>query len=665
MQQKLEKALIERGVVSATLLDDARHAAQSGDRSLLLTLLASGADEDAICDLVAEVFRLQRVSDAHLASVRPSAFQRVPAEVLHDAAMVPLRFGASKELHVAVVDPTQKTKLDEAEFFAGVPLVVHVLTATQMSSAFERLSGRPWSVGESIATRPTGAKRVRVEPLPEGAEVEVELTLLHRKHVSHSAVSGARVSVTDSFAIGNSASPEQPITLDLLPEEPQVLERRDASKTALERPEFRVAEHRGLIPIGFPPENELLESDSRDPLSVIFDTRPAGKESDSDEERTVEPLTGQPSSKEATGDQPISGLFSAGERVSRLTGGVSRLDSNELNAVVRESRTPLVESEVTAEEPLGARGVDDFFIHPLLQPSGASDAVEAASLSPTDETGGEDTAGPWSNSLSEATAGRSLPVFGFGDGSRETPAAPEPLVRESTLSRAPRPAVDSPTPRERRTNEIPRLKMKAAQRRRMSTTSAVVIPADIANARVPNDGELESVSSLARRLGEADKPTAAAYAAAISGVEAATNRDGVVTQLVDALGCVYPNVLVLSVVRPDLVVWAAQTDVAYPRLVGSKFEVAPDSVWDKVTTELLAYSGPLPPGDPLRRVLRRSAGDNILILPVTLNKRAILLLVMNDSRSQVLRAPGRSATALVRSVGRALKRVILNTKRTG
>ncbi|MFT5994238.1 MAG: hypothetical protein ACI82G_003250, partial [Bradymonadia bacterium] len=67
MQQKLEKALIERGVVSATLLDDARHAAQSGDRSLLLTLLASGADEDAICDLVAEVFRLQRVSDAHLA----------------------------------------------------------------------------------------------------------------------------------------------------------------------------------------------------------------------------------------------------------------------------------------------------------------------------------------------------------------------------------------------------------------------------------------------------------------------------------------------------------------------------------------------------------------------------------------------------------------------
>jgi hypothetical protein len=208
----------------------------------------------------------------------------------------------------------------------------------------------------------------------------------------------------------------------------------------------------------------------------------------------------------------------------------------------------------------------------------------------------------------------------------------------------------------------PERPVRAAERRR-ATTGGVAVPSLASSVTIPEAGRFGSASELYAAADNPDAATEAAYHAAITGVGEARTRDDVARQLVDALSLVYPTSLVLSLRAPHMVVWDVQSLVGAPRLVGARFEIAEGSLWQRVTEEPIAYLGPLPAADPLRRLLMGACGEQTLLLPVTLNRRPVSVLVMMSGDGRPLPVAGDAAEALARAVGKAFNRVILRTKR--
>lgn len=204
---------------------------------------------------------------------------------------------------------------------------------------------------------------------------------------------------------------------------------------------------------------------------------------------------------------------------------------------------------------------------------------------------------------------------------------------------------------------------RAAERRPRTTTGNQAVVLEGAWEDLPNDGRLGTVPDVITSLGPAELVTEAAFRCAIEGVAEATNRDEIAQQVVDALCCVYPNVVLLSLRRPYAVVWGAGTEHGGPRLAGVRFELTIGSLWASVAEKGMAYAGPLPGADPLRRLLGRGAGSRCFVVPVVLNRRPVAMLALGASPDRGLPLPGESAEALPRAVARAFKRLILRTKR--
>lgn len=535
-QNKLVAALIAAG--DASERDAGDWEREAGSESLAVWLVRTGTlDAETVADACARAFEIPRATSAMLGAVRPSVFQRIPIEILHDAGMLPLAMKDDHRLVVGAVDPNERARIDEAEFFAGVALELRVLSVAEMADGFERLAGRPWRV--NAADLPVSRRRAR--------------------RVAGRRERGAVPDVAPVVA-GNAG------------------EGRGAS---------RVGRDSG-------PVLEVLPADGE----AEFVLTPASRKEPSGESTTSYPEL--------------------------------RFDSTDIELI--ES----TEVEHVADDAAAAA---------------ASEVGEPKDVS-------DDTAGPWSSLSGDgADAGWRVST----GSSAVVSGVPRPSAASTERLRSlPEPPVQANPKRE--SWATPERPVRAAERRR-ATTGGVAIPSRASATTIPDSGRFGSASELYLEAGEPDAATEAAYHAAITGVAEARTRDDVARQLVDALSLVYPTSLVLSLRAPHMVVWDVQSLMGAPRLVGARFEIAEGSLWQRVTEEPSAYLGPLPAADPLRRLLMGACGDQTLLVPVTLNRRPVSVLVMMSGHGRALPVAGDAAEALARAVGKAFKRVILRTKR--
>lgn len=277
----------------------------------------------------------------------------------------------------------------------------------------------------------------------------------------------------------------------------------------------------------------------------------------------------------------------------------------------------------------------------------APERLDSSELEAVEEAGAEDgdtTAGPWSKTLDDRTP--------WSEPGEHDPVI-EGVPRRSTTGR---PTVSTPT------GSTPR-QMRAAERRRATSGGALAVPGALSPATIPDAAVLGTVAEVARTLGDADPTAEAAMRAAIRGVRECRDRDDVARQVVEALSLVFPTALMLSLRQPHLVVWDAAMRWEPRRTVGARFEMAEGGLWDRVTSSGVSYVGPLPAGDPLRRILLSACGDQVLLLPIVLNRRPVSVLALMMDPGASLPGVGESADALCRAVAQAFKRVILRTKR--
>ena len=163
--------------------------------------------------------------------------------------------------------------------------------------------------------------------------------------------------------------------------------------------------------------------------------------------------------------------------------------------------------------------------------------------------------------------------------------------------------------------------------------------------------------------GPAQGPVRAAFRSAVKGLNACGSREAIAREIVESLGIVFANVLLLQPRLPHLQVWDASLRKGTARLVGAEFEMVDEGFWQRIRIEQLTFRGALLPDDPFRLLIGRELGNDTLVLPLTMNRRTVAILVIDNGRDQALAACGGLFKPFDEAITGALRRMIMTNKR--
>lgn len=140
-------ALVAQGLTTPAQVTRARAARSGRVDSTAINLVVQGAvDAEALAEVLSREVQIPRARRDEIEGITADVFSVVPVEVIYDSGVMPLGYDDGSHLVVGVVDPTERTGLDEAQFYAGREFELRVMSATEFAAAFEVASGQPWRV---------------------------------------------------------------------------------------------------------------------------------------------------------------------------------------------------------------------------------------------------------------------------------------------------------------------------------------------------------------------------------------------------------------------------------------------------------------------------------------------------------------------------------------
>jgi type IV pilus assembly protein PilB len=137
-QTAIGNLLVRSGIIDATGLARAREAQEKDGISLSKALATLGlADEHGMVTAIAQSLRLEALGP-ELPEVAAEVVALLPAEFCRKRAVVPLSL-QGKILRLVVVDPTDYSTIQDAEFRSGKRVLAVVATHTQIQSLIQRI----------------------------------------------------------------------------------------------------------------------------------------------------------------------------------------------------------------------------------------------------------------------------------------------------------------------------------------------------------------------------------------------------------------------------------------------------------------------------------------------------------------------------------------------
>jgi hypothetical protein len=567
-------------------------------------------------------------SDADLNQVSPELARLLPDEIVYEAGLLPLRRRGERSLVVGWVDPTEPGRVEEAEFFAGYTVTPHVMTAFQMASAFERVWQRDWkikSVELQVAQRQHAVADFSDDRLFEWLdllvtlELEVEQFRLVLPPSAPVFAADARVNETahDRAAELQSSGPAL---------RQSTMESTGEGVPAYAAvPDIRV---NADAPASVPGPGRFIatESDLGDaPLrlaepasSPVVDLGPELIRSPGMPRDTQAPAMRMPSSSaegaSSLAPTPVAAAVGAPRRM------VLDMDPPIPSPPVKASE------QAADDESIKASLITGMFRAPTAEQIELEQARRRLQHLPhyrrSERSGSLQSVS--ADTDSHRSSDEDYPPSSIAS-AENSPGRPRQLTPASTFTTGSY-AAAIPLP--------------------VSSGTFHQLPARIFDATGPAQG-----------------PVRAAFRAAVKGLNACGSREAIAREIVESLGIVFANVLLLQPRLPHLQVWDASLRKGTARLVGAEFEMVDEGFWQRVRTEQLTFRGALLPDDPFRLLIGRELGSDTLVLPLTMNRRTVAILVIDNGRDQALAACGGLFKPFDEAITGALRRMIMTNKR--
>jgi hypothetical protein len=605
-------------------------------------LVLNGVLPDAVvARWLARRYQLPLAGEAEVQHITPEVARLLPEEIVYAAGLLPLRRSTERSLVVGWVDPTEPGRVDEAEFFSGYAIEPQVLTCSQMASSYERLFDRPWKV--PLRELLTAQRRLHIPDFPaeklfDWLDLLVTLELDIRQLRQ------------------DTPSPEPMVAADVRSDEP-VYELTPDLRRPGTAPRTTSSEHR----FDFVADRE---SSSQIPLRHLYSgawsaaplaqARPASETPPMVElgpELIRAPGTPPPESAPTMQTAPPSALRntdfgSPSAGVDPSSGAPRRFMNTDfgspsagvdpssgaprrlvLDVDLPVSQPPVKPAEqAEAEEAMNASLITGMFRAPTAEQIELEQARRRLQNLPHYRR--SERSGSLQGVSSEPDSHRS----GNGDhlatgvtSAESSPGRPRHLTPASSYTTA---------------------SFAAAVPLPVSSGTFHQLPTRIFDASGPAQG-----------------PVRAAFRSAVKGLNACGSREAIAREIVESLGIVFANVLLLHPRMPVLQVWDASLRRGSPRLAGAEIELVDEGFWQRIRAEQLTFRGALLPDDPLRQLVGRELGSDTLVLPLSMNHRTVAILVLDNGRDQSLPSCGGLFKPFDEAISGAFRRMIMTNKR--
>jgi hypothetical protein len=147
MSEALLRELVEAGLARRDQIDEALRTNELGGGSPMLRLSVSGVvDPEALAAFFAKRFNVPRVTHAQLDAATRQVLEVLPADYGAATGLAALGVAGPGRLLVAVVDPSDRESIGEAEFVTGCAFELVVATPLELAELFERVGSRRWRV---------------------------------------------------------------------------------------------------------------------------------------------------------------------------------------------------------------------------------------------------------------------------------------------------------------------------------------------------------------------------------------------------------------------------------------------------------------------------------------------------------------------------------------
>jgi hypothetical protein len=170
---KLGEILVARGLLTPDQIEDALFSQRQYGGRLGTNLIELGyITDDDLARCLSEQLNVPFARPQALAAIASDVIAKLPRKVAEKYRIVPLKVQAG-ELHVAMADPQNFSKLDELAFALNVRLHPYVVTEVSMNYALERYYG----IRREVRMRDvTGGVRELQTPTPSPAYHERKIT---------------------------------------------------------------------------------------------------------------------------------------------------------------------------------------------------------------------------------------------------------------------------------------------------------------------------------------------------------------------------------------------------------------------------------------------------------------------------------------------------------
>jgi hypothetical protein len=134
--------LIRAGLITREQLRVALDAMrQSGGTLPEQLALRHVVDEERLCAFFSERLVVPRVGMPELAAISPSVIATLPADMAGEFRVIPIQIDSEKNVHLAMMDPSDTHAIDEVAFFAGMTVMRFVAPPTAIAWALHRYYG--------------------------------------------------------------------------------------------------------------------------------------------------------------------------------------------------------------------------------------------------------------------------------------------------------------------------------------------------------------------------------------------------------------------------------------------------------------------------------------------------------------------------------------------
>jgi hypothetical protein len=168
---KVTRHLLERGIISAAQVDEARRTQSFFGGELESILLKLGfVDEEILGDALTETHGIPYASGRKLRVIPPEVLDRIPPAIARRHRVCPFRLEDNR-LRVAMLDPHDERALAAIQAHAGARVQPWITSEYRLCEALERHYGIPLEGVRSIALAPPSVRRLRRPPEEDDAPV--------------------------------------------------------------------------------------------------------------------------------------------------------------------------------------------------------------------------------------------------------------------------------------------------------------------------------------------------------------------------------------------------------------------------------------------------------------------------------------------------------------